>query len=136
LNLIGISKFLKNAKNVADVSWAAFISKLEWKAQKNENNCQIIKVSRWYPSSKTCNKCGYIHSELKLSDRLWTCPSCGVEIERDFNAACNIRQEALKIVGQELPEYTSMESNKNLMKVLALSALGLNEVEMVDCKVS
>ena len=72
---------------------------------------------------------------MKLSDRLWTCPKCGEIIERDFNAACNIKQEAIRIctthsaIGQELPEYTSMESDKDFLIGLAQSALGLDKVE-------
>ncbi|MBQ9520394.1 MAG: transposase, partial [Acholeplasmatales bacterium] len=46
---------------------------------------------RYYPSSKICNKCGYKKNDLKLSDRIFICPNCGLEIDRDYNAAINIK---------------------------------------------
>ena len=61
-----------------------------------------MKVNRFYPSSKTCSECGWINQELKLSDREWTCNSCGVVHDRDINASRNILKEGLKIFGQGL----------------------------------
>ncbi|MBQ9520423.1 MAG: transposase, partial [Acholeplasmatales bacterium] len=65
-----------------------------------ENRCNnygivVKKVDRYYPSSKTCNKCGYKKNDLKLSDRVFICPNCGLEIDRDYNAAINIKKYAL-----------------------------------------
>ena len=60
-------------------------------------------VNRFYPSSKTCHNCGYINKELKLSDRQWLCPQCGEVIERDYNAALNILDEGLRIMGNRVP---------------------------------
>jgi hypothetical protein len=51
---------------------------------------ELVKVNRFYPSSKTCGDCGWINQELKLSDREWTCKSCGVVHDRDVNASRNI----------------------------------------------
>ena len=45
---------------------------------------------KFYPSSKTCHKCGYVNKELNLKDRYWVCPHCKAELERDLNAAINI----------------------------------------------
>ena len=93
LNLQGMMKFSHNAKNYLDASWGNFVQKLEWKAQFND--CVIIKADRFYPSSKTCNHCGYIKKDLKLSDRVWTCPNCGETIIRDANAGQNLRDNAI-----------------------------------------
>ena len=65
-----------------------------------ENRCKnygiiVKKVDRYYPSSKTCNKCGYKKNDLKLSDRVFICPNCGLVINRDYNAAINIKKYAL-----------------------------------------
>ncbi|MCR5647734.1 MAG: transposase [Acholeplasmatales bacterium] len=65
-----------------------------------ENRCNnygilIRKVDRYYASSKTCNKCGYKKIDLKLSDRTFICPNCGLKIDRDYNAAINIKKYAL-----------------------------------------
>ena len=55
----------------------------------------FVVVDRWFPSSKTCNHCGYINRELQLSDRVWVCPHCREVILRDPNAAKNILEEGL-----------------------------------------
>src|SRR5436305_6755073 len=61
---------------------------LEYKAQWYGRT--IIKIDRWYPSSKTCSDCGHVLEELPLDVRDWSCPACGVWHDRDINAACNI----------------------------------------------
>lgn len=96
LNLQGMMKFSRNAKNYTDTSWATFVTKLIWKASKNENNCQVVKADRFFPSSQLCSHCGFQKRDLKLSDRKWVCPKCGIEHSRDKNAAVNIKQEAKK----------------------------------------
>ena len=63
---------------------------------------ELVKVNRFYPSSKTCGDCGWINQNLKLSDREWTCNSCGVIHDRDVNASRNILKEGLKIYRQGL----------------------------------
>ena len=57
----------------------------------------FIEVDRFYPSSKTCSNCGSVNAELILSDRTYLCPSCGTAIDRDLNAALNLRKEGLRI---------------------------------------
>lgn len=66
-----------------------------------ENRCnnygiKITKIDRYYPSSKTCNKCNYKKEDLKLSDRTFICPNCGLVINRDYNAAINIKKYVLE----------------------------------------
>lgn len=61
----------------------------------------LIKIDRFAPSSKTCGKCGYVYKELNLSERSWTCPECGTPHDRDFNAACNIKEFGLKALPTE-----------------------------------
>ena len=57
----------------------------------------FIEVDKWFPSSKTCSNCGHINAELTLADRTYHCPSCGCTINRDLNAALNLRKEGLRI---------------------------------------
>ena len=57
----------------------------------------FIEVDKWYPSSKTCSNCGHLNAELTLGDRTYLCPSCGTAINRDLNAALNLRKEGLRI---------------------------------------
>jgi putative transposase len=101
LNLQGMSGFLRNAKNMVDTSWGMFVNKLTWKASKNEHNCQVIRVSRHFPSSKLCSKCGFKYEGLKLSERSWVCPSCGTEHNRDLNAAINLKGESIRLAKSE-----------------------------------
>ena len=61
----------------------------EWKCR--QLGIEFIQADRFYPSSKTCNDCGYVHKELKLSDRVFICPCCGYTADRDENAADNLR---------------------------------------------
>jgi putative transposase len=83
------------AQKISDVSWYKFYSQLEYKA--NWENKKILKINRWFASSKTCSKCGYIMEEMSLNIRKWDCPNCNsIGIDRDVNAAINILNEGLK----------------------------------------
>ncbi len=55
----------------------------------------LIKLDKWFPSSKTCSDCGAMHEHLELSDRIFACPECALVIGRDHNAAINIRQQGI-----------------------------------------
>lgn len=96
LENLGISNMMKNhklAQAISDVSWGEFNRMIEYKAEWYGVN--ILRIGRFAPSSKTC-ECGIINKELKLSDRVWECKSCGRVNERDFLAARNIKKFALK----------------------------------------
>ena len=69
------------------------------------NDKQIVKINRWYPSSKTCCECGWINQDLNLSIREWTCKN-GHVLDRDLNAAKNILKEGLKIISGGTLDYT------------------------------
>ena len=97
LDLKGIAKFLRNAKNINDTGWNSFVSKLERKAVRF--NSVVIKANRWFASSKTCSECGYVKHDLKLNDRNWICPKCGTNHIRDINAAVNLKKNALSTLG-------------------------------------
>lgn len=100
LNVKGMIKNHKLSKHIADASWGNFVTLLQYKCDWYGK--ELVKVNRFYPSSKTCGDCGWINQELKLSDREWTCKSCGVVHDRDVNASRNILKEGLKIFGQGL----------------------------------
>lgn len=76
------------AKSISDAGWAEFLRQLEYKG--GWYGCHIWQVNRFFPSSKRCHDCGYILQDLRLSQRSWTCPECGVVHDRDENAARNI----------------------------------------------
>jgi putative transposase len=95
LNIKGMIKNHKLSKHIADASWGKLLTILEYKA--NWNDKEIIKIDRFFPSSKQCNNCGFINQNLKLDCREWTCPSCKSKLDRDLNASKNILKEGIKI---------------------------------------
>ena len=97
LNVKGMVKNHNLAESISEMNFGEFRRMLEYKAQWY--NRKIVFVDRFYPSSKTCHNCGYVNKKLKLSDRQWICPQCGKVIERDYNAAMNILDEGLRIIG-------------------------------------
>lgn len=129
LNLKGMMKFSKNAKNYGDASWGNFVNKLLWKSSLNENNCQVIKADRFFASSQICHCCGYKNPITKdLSVRSWICPECGAEHVRDVNAAINLKMNAIKNVGQGVSEFRSVEGVEDLA-TLALQIGASEEAE-------
>ena len=123
LNLQGMMKFSHNAKNYVDTSWYTFTQKLIWKSQFND--CIVVKSDRFYPSSKTCNHCGYINQNLTLKDRKWICPNCGTEIIRDQNAAQNLRDNAINLLTEEISSVLGMERTE-VMSMEDMEAVYLN----------
>ena len=99
LNVKGMLHNHHLAMAVGDVSFGMFLTQLEYKCKWYGVN--LIKIDRFAPSSKTCGKCGHVYKELKLSERSWTCPECATFHDRDFNAACNIKEFGLKALPTE-----------------------------------
>ena len=104
LNVKGMVKNHHLAKSISDASWGAFVTMLEYKAKWYGKT--LVKIDRFYPSSKTCHHCGHINKDLKLKDREWTCPQCGELIDRDLNAAKNILDEGLRNTSTGTVDYT------------------------------
>jgi len=93
-----VSNMVQNhclAKAVSDVGWGEFIRQLEYKSVWYGRT--LIKIDRWYPSSKTCHDCKHLVEDLPLDVREWVCPQCGVWHDRDINAARNILAEGLSV---------------------------------------
>lgn len=89
LNVAGMVKNHHLAKAVSDASFAEFRRQLEYKTART--GAKLHVVDRWYPSSKTCSKCGAVKAKLPLSERVFHCDGCGLSIDRDLNAAINIK---------------------------------------------
>ena len=100
LNVKGMVKNHKLAKSISDSSWSTFTTMLSYKADWYGK--EVIKVDRWFPSSKTCSGCSHVltKAELPLSLRSWRCPSCEQDNDRDINASINILNEGLRLVKQ------------------------------------
>ncbi|SFX29918.1 RNA-guided endonuclease InsQ/TnpB family protein [Marinospirillum alkaliphilum] len=91
-----VKNMLKNKKlsrHIADAGWSGLIQKLEYKAK--EQGKHLIKIDRWFASSKTCSCCGHKLEALSLNVRDWQCPSCSTQHNRDINAALNIRAQGI-----------------------------------------
>jgi putative transposase len=89
LNVSGMMKNRHLSKAIQQQNFYEIRRQLQYKS--NWNNTELRIVDRWYPSSKTCHDCGYINKDLVLSDREWICPSCNGLVNRDYNAALNLR---------------------------------------------
>lgn len=98
LDLQEMSKSNHYGKSIYDNAYGMFIRKLEYKL--NLQGKKLIKVGKYFPSSKRCSLCGNIKEHLELSERIYKC-SCGNIMNRDYNAALNIGEEVIKILFQE-----------------------------------
>ena len=92
LHVSGMLKNRRLSRAIADVGMYEFRRQIEYKARFA--GVQVKFVSRWYPSSKTCSDCGWIHEDLTLADRVFICQQCGVVLDRDENAALNLAASA------------------------------------------
>ena len=90
LNIKGMMKNKHLSKAIQEQGLYDFKRKLSYKAQWD--NIKIVDVPRFFPSSKTCSNCGSYKGDLKLSDRTYKCESCGIELDRDYNASLNLKQ--------------------------------------------
>ena len=96
LDMKAMSQSLSLGKSISDNGWGSFVRMLDYKL--NEQGKILIKVDRWYPSSKTCSHCGFVKDNLVLSERIFCCDSCGLALDRDYNSAINIRKEGIKLL--------------------------------------
>ncbi|MFA9399452.1 MAG: RNA-guided endonuclease InsQ/TnpB family protein [Clostridiaceae bacterium] len=90
INLRAMGQCLKLGKSLTDNGFGMFRNFLKYKLE--DRGKQLIKIDKWFPSSKTCSNCGNINENLKLSDRIYKCDQCGLIIDRDYNAALNIKE--------------------------------------------
>ena len=95
IDMKNMSKALNFGKSVCDNGWGMFRNVLAYKLA--EKGGRLVKVDRYYPSSKLCSVCGHKKDSLELSERIFVCKHCDAEMDRDVNAAINIRQEGVRI---------------------------------------
>lgn len=93
IDLSNIAQSLQLGKSTLDNAFGMFRTRLEQKMMLQGK--LVVKINKWFPSSKLCRFCGCINKDLKLSDRVWKC-KCGETLNRDENAAINIRNEGLR----------------------------------------
>ena len=100
---LGVKNLMRNhclAFSIGDVAWSEIVRQLEYKS--GWYGKELVKIDRFFPSSKTCSACGHERDQLPLSVRQWTCEECGAEHDRDFNAAQNICRVGLTLTGSLL----------------------------------
>ncbi len=97
LNMRAMSQTLTLGKATMDNGNGMFRAFLGYKLA--ERGKVLVRIGKWYPSSKLCRTCGTIHMELTLNDRVWVCEGCGKTHQRDENAAGNIRDEGMNLLG-------------------------------------
>lgn len=95
LDMKAMSQCLHFGKSVMNNGYGMFRDMLAYKLK--EQGKVLVKIDRFFPSSKKCSVCGNVKTELKLSERIYRC-GCGSELDRDVNAAINIREEARRIL--------------------------------------
>ena len=91
------NKGFGNGKATMDNGYGMFLNMLQYKL--NDRGKYFVKVDKWYPSTQTCCSCGCTH-KLGLNERIFNC-GCGLTIDRDLNAAINIRNEGLKLLYEQ-----------------------------------
>ncbi|MEJ1517196.1 RNA-guided endonuclease TnpB family protein [Bacillus cereus] len=96
LNVKGMIKNKRLSRSIADVSWGTFKTFVTYKAEWD--NKKVVFIDRFFASSKQCNGCKEKNVLLSLSDRIWVCPNCGEEHDRDENAALNIKEEGIRML--------------------------------------
>ena len=88
LNIKGLLKNKHLSKSIKECNWGYFVYYMKYQCEKR--GIRFNQVSTFYPSSKLCSCCGYKNVNLKLSDRIFNCPNCGLSIDRDLNASLNL----------------------------------------------
>lgn len=108
LNLKAMSQCLNLGKSIMDLGYSQFIHQLKYKTLWN--NKMLIEADKWFASSKTCSKCGFINKDLTLGDREWYCTNCGTTHNRDMNAGQNLQNYGLDFLGLERSEIKPVET--------------------------
>ena len=131
LESLRVQNMMKNhklAKAISDVGFFAFKTQLLYKAQYNHR--VVFEADTFFPSSKLCSNCGTIHKHLTLADRTYICPSCGFTIDRDINAAINLKEKMKQtLIGGVTAEFMRVDPHRlsedlaiNQVKAMAYEA--------------
>lgn len=123
LNIKGMMANSKLSKAISDLGFYELKRQLEYKS-KNRGNTLLIN-DRWFASSKLCSSCGEKKDDLKLSDRVYKCKSCGLEVDRDLNASVNLHNKLGEVLPEVKPiEITAMNLEAGLLNLTSIVELG------------
>jgi putative transposase len=121
----------KLSQAIADASWAQLVRQLEYKCQWYGRT--LVKIDRWFPSTKRCGCCGHVVDKMPLDIREWACPECGTHHDRDINAARNILAAglAVKVCGANVrpDRHASKGQLRNSVRVTLVSGGELRTLE-------
>lgn len=120
LNISGMKKNRHLSRSIADASWGEFKRQLVYKS--TYYGTKLIIINRFYPSSKMCSTCGTVKIKLLLSERVYKCNNCGLIIDRDYNAALNI-----KAVAQSCGETLNERGEESSGLAITVNETILNE---------
>ncbi|MGD2180971.1 RNA-guided endonuclease InsQ/TnpB family protein [Lusitaniella coriacea] len=112
---LAVKNMVKNHKlalAISDCSWGELVRQLEYKCEWYGRT--LVKIDRWFPSSKRCSNCGYVAEKMPLNIREWECPSCGVVHDRDVNASVNILAAGLAVSVCGATVRRSLRSSRSL----------------------
>ena len=127
LNVKGMTRNHRLAQAVSDVSFGELRRQIEYKAATN--GVKVLKVDRFYPSSKTCSVCGAVKEDLKLSDRTYRCDKCGAVFDRDYNASRNLLGQLVNHkIGTDYPESTPADLTA-LLSRFSVNGIATSKVE-------
>ena len=127
LNVKGMVRNHHLAQSVSDVAFGELCRQIEYKSLLN--GVKVLKTDRFYPSSKTCSRCGHIKHDLKLSERTYHCDKCGAVIDRDYNASLNLLSLITKKqIGADYPESTPEDLTALLFR-FARNGIATSKVE-------
>ena len=99
LNIKGMLKNRKLAKQITSVGWGQFLNYVKYKIEREGG--LFIKVDRYFASSKLCHECSYKKEDLELTDRRWICPKCGTTHDRDENAKFNLLNKGINLLATD-----------------------------------
>lgn len=111
-----VSNMVKNrslSRAISDMGWSSFVSMLKYKSEHKGKN--FVQIGTFVPSSKMCSQCGNVKDKLGLNERVYNCHQCGYNIDRDLNAACNIRDIGFNMLRSSNP--VSLNKNRKSIKV-------------------
>ena len=93
LSMLKMSKNRKLSRRLADIGWNEFTQKLSYKIE--DRGGSLVKIDKFFPSTKTCSCCNHVLDNISLSVRTWTCDQCGIKHDRDINASINIAYQGI-----------------------------------------
>ena len=127
LNVKGMTRNHRLAQAVNDVSFGELRRQIEYKAATN--GVRVLKVDRFYPSSKTCSVCGAVKDDLTLRDRTYRCDKCGAVFDRDYNASRNLLGQLVNHkIGMDYPESTPADLTA-LLSRFSVNGIATSKVE-------